>query len=128
VIEPLVIKRSIADARDLFEGASPTFRCHADAPPFLIIHGAQDSLTSPLDARAFAARLAGVCDNPVFHAELPGAQHAFDLFPSIRTAGVVRGVERFLAGVHAAYLSDRSREEALDEREGEVQSNVPVGA
>ena len=30
------------------------------------------------------------------YAELPGTQHAFDVFPSIRTAHVVRAVDRFL--------------------------------
>jgi hypothetical protein len=32
----------------------------------------------------------------VVYAELPGTQHAFDVFPSIRSAHVVRGVDRFL--------------------------------
>jgi hypothetical protein len=30
------------------------------------------------------------------YAELPGTQHAFDVFPSIRSSHVVRAVERFL--------------------------------
>ena len=128
VLEPLDFKKSRSDHTDIFEKASPTHLCRADAPPFLIIHGANDTLTSPLDARAFARRMADTCDNPVFHAELPGAQHAFDLFPSVRTAGVVRAVERFLAGVHAAHLNDRGREQELEEQEGEVQSNVEVAA
>lgn len=128
VIEPLVLKRALDDDREIFERASPSYACHEQAPPFLIIHGARDSLTSPLDARAFAARLAEVCDNAVFHAELPGAQHAFDLFPSVRTAGVVRAVERFLSGVHAAHRSDSERERELDESAGDVSSNVAVSA
>lgn len=126
VIEPLVFKKSASEHADLFEKASPTHLCHADAPPCLIIHGAKDSLTSPLDARSFAKRMAQTCENPVFHAELAGAQHAFDLFPSLRTAGVVRAVERFLAGVYTAHLTDRDKQ--LTEREGEVQSNVGVSA
>ena len=125
LLEALVLKKSLADHSDLFEQASPTHLCHAESPPFLLIHGAKDSLASPLDARAFAAKLADVCENAVFHAELPVAQHAFDLFPSIRTAGVVRAVERFLAGVHHSYLS--GRDEELEEHEGEVTSNVAVG-
>ena len=36
---------------------------------------------------------------------LPGAEHAFDIFPSLRTARVVEGIERFLrATVEAAPL------------------------
>jgi hypothetical protein len=37
-----------------------------------------------------------VSNSPVAYAEIGGAQHAFDVFPSIRSAHVVRGVERFL--------------------------------
>ena len=33
------------------------------------------------------------------YAELPGAQHAFDVFASVRGAHVIRGVERFLKAV-----------------------------
>ena len=33
---------------------------------------------------------------PVCYAEIPGAQHAFEVFHSLRSAHVVRGVERFL--------------------------------
>ncbi|HMC51399.1 MAG TPA: hypothetical protein VKI64_01480, partial [Acidimicrobiales bacterium] len=38
--------------------------------------------------------------SPVAYAELPGAQHAFEIFHSIRTAHTVRAVERFLATVY----------------------------
>ena len=48
------------------------------------------------DARAFVDRLREVSKSPVAYAEMRGAQHAFDIFPSIRSAHVVRGVERFL--------------------------------
>ena len=46
--------------------------------------------------RAFVQRLRKVSQHSVVYAELPGAQHAFDVFPSIRSAHVVRGVDRFL--------------------------------
>ena len=32
----------------------------------------------------------------VVYAELPGAQHAFDVFPSIRSAHIVRAIDRYL--------------------------------
>jgi hypothetical protein len=41
----------------------------------------------------------------VVYAELPGAQHAFDVFASIRSAHVIRAVERFLRVVHAGASS-----------------------
>jgi len=43
----------------------------------------------------------------VVYAELAGAQHAFDIFPSFRSAGVIRGVARFLEWCHAERAIDR---------------------
>ncbi|WP_052666544.1 alpha/beta hydrolase [Nitriliruptor alkaliphilus] len=79
---------------------APMRQLRADAPPFLVVHGARDTLTSPSEARRFAAALGEVSDAPVGYAELPGAQHAFDVFPSLRTANALRGVARFLAVTH----------------------------
>ena len=36
---------------------------------------------------------------PVLYAEMQGAQHAFEVFPSFRTARVIEGVERFLTTI-----------------------------
>jgi acetyl esterase/lipase len=83
-----------------FEKASPLARVNADAPPFLVIHGSTDSLVEVAQARAFVEALRGVSRQPVAYAELPGTQHAFDVFPSIRSAHVVRGVDRFLRFTH----------------------------
>ena len=33
----------------------------------------------------------------MLYAEMQGAQHAFEVFPSARTAKVIEGVERFLS-------------------------------
>jgi hypothetical protein len=42
------------------------------------------------------ARLRDVSKRSVVYAELPGAQHAFDVFPSIRSAHIVRAIDRYL--------------------------------
>jgi acetyl esterase/lipase len=81
---------------DIYRAASPLARVNAAAPPFFVIHGHDDSLIPVPEARAFVDALRAVSDDPVVYAELAGAQHAFDIFPSIRSAHVVRGVERFL--------------------------------
>lgn len=81
---------------DTYRAASPLFRVRADAPPFFVIHGRADSLIPVGEAREFVEALRGVSKEPVVYAELAGAQHAFDVFPSVRSAHVVRGVERFL--------------------------------
>ena len=103
LFERIFIKRSRADDPDAFRRASPTHQVHAEAPPFLVFHGEDDSLVPVEDGRAFVAALSEVSGNPVRYVELPEAEHAFDIFPSLRTARVVEGIERFLrATVHAA--------------------------
>jgi acetyl esterase/lipase len=96
LLPQVVIKRDLASDRAAYEAASPTHRVHPDAPPFLVFHGDQDTLVPVGDARTFVRRLAEVSRNPVRYVELPGAEHAFDIFPSLRTARVVEGIERFL--------------------------------
>ena len=41
------------------------------------------------------------------YAEIPGAQHAFEVFPSLRTTFVIHGVERFLTVIYGQYLEGR---------------------
>lgn len=67
------------------------------APPFLVLHGDQDTLVIVKDARLFADRLRAISLNPVVYAELPGAQHGFDLFRSRRLETVIDAVEVFAA-------------------------------
>ncbi|SDI45202.1 Acetyl esterase/lipase [Rhodococcus triatomae] len=91
----LVLGRS-ARYPDDYRAASPLARIHPDAPPFFVIHGRSDSLIPVAEARAFVGALREVSQRPVAYAELPGAQHAFDVFPSFRSIGVVQAVGRFL--------------------------------
>ena len=95
-LERTVMKTPFKTNRQAYEDASPIDNVHHEAPPFLVIHGANDSLVPVGEARAFVRTLreAGV---PVAYAELPGAQHAFEVFRSIRTAHVVDGIARWLA-------------------------------
>jgi len=96
-LERTVLKRKLAEDRTAFLRASPTHRVHADAPPFFVIHGSHDSLAPVEEARRFVTKLQAASKEPVAYAEVPGAQHAFEVFHSLRTRHVVRGVERFLA-------------------------------
>ncbi len=61
-----------------------------------MLHGAHDTLVDVAQARMFVERLRDVSDSSVVYAELPGAQHAFDVFPSIRSSHVVRAIDRYL--------------------------------
>ncbi len=73
----------------------------SDAPPFFVIHGENDTYTPPRRARALVERLRETSDNPVVYAELPGAQHSFDLFHSVRFETVIDAIEMFAAGVRS---------------------------
>ncbi|MDQ2797325.1 MAG: alpha/beta hydrolase [Actinomycetota bacterium] len=84
-----------------YRAASPLHRITSDAPPFLVVHGTNDTLVPVIEARRFVERLRGTSKQPVAYAEINGAQHAFDVFPSFRSAGVARGVARFLEWTHA---------------------------
>jgi acetyl esterase/lipase len=96
-----ILKADPDEDHEAWRLASPIELVHEDAPPFLVVHGAMDTLTSPREAEQFAGRLRDVSRQPVAFAELPGAQHAFDVFPSLRTARVVHGVVRFLEHTRA---------------------------
>ena len=65
-----------------------------------MLHGTNDSLIPVEQARAFSARLRDVSRQPVVYAELPFAQHAFDIFGSARAAHAAVAVEQFLAEIY----------------------------
>ena len=80
---------------------TPLAYVRSDAPPFFVIHGENDTYTPPKRARALVERLRETSDNPVVYAELPGAQHSFDLFRSVRFETVIDAIEMFAAGVRS---------------------------
>lgn len=117
LLERQVMKASLAEAPREYERASPIAHVALDAPPFFILHGARDSCAPVEGARRFAAALRAKSQAPVVYAELPGAQHAFDMFPSIRTQHVVHAVERF--GVYLHGTQSEARLDLLDDLDPE---------
>ncbi|MGH3449263.1 MAG: alpha/beta hydrolase fold domain-containing protein, partial [Haloechinothrix sp.] len=109
VLERYVVGQDPREYRDVYVAASPLARITADAPPFFVIHGKHDSLIPVADAREFVRRLRATSSQPVAYAEISGAQHAFDIFPSIRSAHVARGVQRFLEWAYARHVGAASR-------------------
>jgi acetyl esterase/lipase len=105
-LAPRVLRRDPRSEIEEFEKASPLLRVNADAPPFFVVHGHHDSLVEVHQARRFVEALRGISKHPVAYAELPGTQHAFDVFPSIRSAHVVRGVDRFLRFTYDAWVDE----------------------
>jgi len=101
-----VVGKDPVEFLDEYIAASPLDRITEKAPPFFVIHGERDTLVPVKEAREFVRRLRQTSPNPVAYAEIPGAQHAFDIFPSIRSAHVVRGVERFLEWTYLRSLAE----------------------
>ncbi|WP_232680206.1 alpha/beta hydrolase [Nocardioides sp. R-C-SC26] len=95
-LAPRIFKTTWEADPEVFEQASPILRITPDAPDFFVLHGAFDTLVPVDQARMFVERLRAVGKRSVVYAELPGAQHAFDVFGSIRSAHVVRAIDRYL--------------------------------
>jgi acetyl esterase/lipase len=75
------------------------------------VHGDKDSLAPVEEARRFVDMLKKAGGAPVVYAEIPDAQHAFEIFKSLRCQMVVDGIERYLAYVYSEYLrKGRERE------------------
>ena len=61
LLERLVVKRKLSTHRHIYLDASPLRYVRADAPPFFVLHGTDDSLIPVVEAREFVEELrAGV--------------------------------------------------------------------
>lgn len=102
LLQKFVVKRPFATDRQLYVDASPICRVRADAPPFFILHGQDDSLIPVREGRRFAEALREVSTSPVVYAEIPHAQHAFDFYyGSPRAHYTAQAAEEFLYWVQA---------------------------
>jgi acetyl esterase/lipase len=72
-----------------------------EAPPFFVVHGDRDSIAPVEMAREFVDSLREVSTSPVAYAELPGGQHVFDMFHSLRDEAVIDGIEAFTTWVRS---------------------------
>jgi acetyl esterase/lipase len=72
-----------------------------------VLHGDNDSLVPVEQARRFVATLRQTSTSPVAYAELPGAQHAFEVFRSVRGTHAIRAVARFLEVVYRRRAAER---------------------
>jgi acetyl esterase/lipase len=115
-LERQVMHSRLADNRALWDEASPMSHVRPDAPPFFVIHGANDVLVPVEHARSFVRALRGASRSPVVYAELPRAQHAFDLLPSVRAHHTVCAVERFLAVVSSEHGGVTPAEAVVSDR------------
>jgi acetyl esterase/lipase len=108
-LERLVVKRQFSRFREIYTAASPIRRLRADAPPFFVLHGEDDSIIPVGEAREFVEQMREVSKSEVLYAELPGAQHAFDIFSSPRAYNSAEAVGQFLSWVYASTMKNGPR-------------------
>ena len=111
-LEKRVMKGSPDEIPEAWDRASPISRVNESTPSFFLIHGTSDSLVPVLEAREFSKVLAEKSPSPHAFAELPGAQHAFELFPSFRTHLVNNAACRYLALMYSSYRGAGAPREA----------------
>ncbi len=100
-----VLKVAMVNDPELWQQMSPIFRVHDKVPPTLLIHGDADSLAPPEESRALWDEFSEHPEIEAGYAEIPGAQHAFELGKTLRTHYMVNGVERFASALHGRYLA-----------------------
>jgi acetyl esterase/lipase len=109
-LERVVVKRKIDRHPEIFRKASPIAQIHADAPPFLVVHGSGDSVIPVAQARSFVERLRAVSRSVVSYIELPGAGHGFDMTDGARTGSVATAIGLFLNHIHRNRSLMRAKE------------------
>lgn len=95
------------------------------APPFFVVHGDHDTYTPVEGARLLVERLRAASSQPVVYAELPGAQHSFDLFHSIRFETVVDAIETFALWVRTQHVHEP---DPSSHHSGEAMTALETGA
>jgi acetyl esterase/lipase len=110
LLGPYVFKAFPDTELERFREASPRTYVDRASQPWLIMQGDADTLTPAAEARDFANALRDSSEYPVVYAELPGAQHAFDIYYSPRANATVELATRFLTTMYrqSGECSDRS--------------------
>jgi acetyl esterase/lipase len=80
------------------------------APPMFLAHGTHDGFASVSDVRDFVNRFrAAAPHSPMVYLELPGAQHTFDLYHSVRFDAVLGAIDAFVDGIRVTAPSTTAR-------------------
>jgi acetyl esterase/lipase len=101
ILAKRVFKTTPEQDPELWDAMNPITRISEKAPPFLVIQGTHDTLVFVEEAREFVRALKEKSRAPVAYLEMLGAQHAFDVFHSPRSAHAVRAAAAFLETVRA---------------------------
>ncbi|HEY6428841.1 MAG TPA: alpha/beta hydrolase [Acidimicrobiales bacterium] len=124
MLEKSVMKVKESEHPEVFRDASPTYRVGPDAPPFFVLQGANDTLVPVETARVFVERLRAASTQPVAYAELPLAQHAFDVLASLRCQATTSAVGDFLDGARAAAAPSRTADVQVSVTEADSSSKT----
>ena len=83
-----VMKAEPNDDPALYRLGSPIDLVDTDSPHFLVVHGDFDSVVLADESLYFAQELKAVSSGDVEYLEVPGGQHGFDAFASLRSRAV----------------------------------------
>lgn len=101
LLERRVIQLPYKGHEALYSSISPYDRIAADAPPFFIVQGVNDTLVDVQVARDFVQRFRTVAFAPIYYVELPFTQHSYDITASPRTSATTRAAVAFAESVAA---------------------------
>lgn len=99
ILSLALIKADPVAEPEKFHRGSPIDHVGDGAPPMLVVHGAADSLVPIAESEHFVEALEDGSGSSVVFIPLPGATHAFDAVPSIRTQNVVAGTAAWLEAI-----------------------------
>lgn len=111
-LERFVVRKSMERHPEVFIDASPIKRVHADAPPFLVVHGDDDHVIPVDEARAFVDQLKRVSTSAVHYLEIPHAGHGFDLTDRRSTQAAIESTSQFLDSIRRQH-HDRLRPQVV---------------
>lgn len=106
-ISRAVLKVAKEEDPELWERGSPVTWVNDKAPPFFVSQGTNDTLIWVEEARRFVAELSAVTEAPLVYAELPGAQHAFEVVHSPRSGHFLNAAAQWLEWCHATWCAAR---------------------
>ncbi len=101
LLEHRIVQVPYEGNEPLYRAMSPLDRIEADAPPFFVVQGRNDTLVDVHVARDFVDRFRAMAAAPIYYVELPFTQHAFDISASPRTSATTRAAVAFAESVVA---------------------------
>jgi acetyl esterase/lipase len=99
LLERRIVQVPYEGNEPLYRAMSPFDRIGADAPPFFVVQGRNDTLVDVQVARDFVTKFREVANAPMYYVELPFTQHAFDISASPRTSATTRAAVAFAESV-----------------------------